>query len=115
LANTYVDLYRWGRNSRDLEEGQRTALTHWSSIRIWPKDMLLSARHSPFSESSKKPRPNSSVLSKSIPLSSTHIIFMRGLHSKLEISRGQSSCLKKRANHDRKIIRHQRYGLLRCT
>ena len=39
----------------------------------------------------------------------------RGLHSKLEISRGQSSCLKKRANHDRKIIKHQRYGLLRCT
>lgn len=25
LANTYVDLYRWGRNSRDLEEGQRTS------------------------------------------------------------------------------------------
>jgi adenylate cyclase len=24
LANTYVDLYRWGRNLRDLEEGQRT-------------------------------------------------------------------------------------------
>lgn len=25
LANTYVDLYRWGRNLRDLEEGQRTS------------------------------------------------------------------------------------------
>jgi adenylate cyclase len=25
LANTYVDLYRWGRNSRDLEEGKRTS------------------------------------------------------------------------------------------
>src|SRR6267143_828485 len=25
LANTYVDLYRWGRNSRDLEEAQRTS------------------------------------------------------------------------------------------
>src|SRR5438270_133697 len=25
LANAYVDLYRWGRNSRDLEEGQRTS------------------------------------------------------------------------------------------
>src|SRR6266478_3171421 len=25
LANTYVDLYRWGRNSRDLDEGQRTS------------------------------------------------------------------------------------------
>ena len=25
LANTYVDLYRWGRNSHDLEEGQRTS------------------------------------------------------------------------------------------
>jgi adenylate cyclase len=25
LANTYVDLYRWGRNPRDLEEGQRTS------------------------------------------------------------------------------------------
>lgn len=25
LANTYVDLYRWGHNSRDLEEGQRTS------------------------------------------------------------------------------------------
>jgi adenylate cyclase len=25
LANTYVDLYRWGRNSRDLEEAKRTS------------------------------------------------------------------------------------------
>ena len=25
LANTYVDLYRWGCNSRDLEEGKRTS------------------------------------------------------------------------------------------
>ena len=25
LANTYVDLYRWGRNSRDLKKGQRTS------------------------------------------------------------------------------------------
>ncbi len=25
LANTYVDLYRWGRNSHDLEEGKRTS------------------------------------------------------------------------------------------
>ena len=25
LADAYVDLYRWGRNSRDLEEGQRTS------------------------------------------------------------------------------------------
>ena len=25
LANAYVDLYRWGRNSRDLEEAQRTS------------------------------------------------------------------------------------------
>src|SRR5438034_4689727 len=25
LADTYVDLYRWGRNSRDLEEAQRTS------------------------------------------------------------------------------------------
>ena len=25
LANTYVDLYRWGRNSRDLQEAQRTS------------------------------------------------------------------------------------------
>jgi adenylate cyclase len=25
LANTYVDLYRWGRNLRDLEEAQRTS------------------------------------------------------------------------------------------
>src|SRR5436309_9146773 len=24
-ANTYVDLYRWGRNSRDLKKGQRTS------------------------------------------------------------------------------------------
>jgi adenylate cyclase len=29
LAITYVDLYRWGRNSRDLEEAQRTGAHAW--------------------------------------------------------------------------------------
>ena len=58
---------------------------------------------------------NLSGLSNWIPLSTTHIIFMRGLHSKLEISRRRSSCLKRRTDHGPKIIKQWRYALWRCT
>jgi tetratricopeptide (TPR) repeat protein len=115
LAITYVDLYRWGRNSRDLEEAQRT------SAHALKLDPNLAEAHVAIGQALAMQRQFKDAateferLSNWIPLPTTHIIFMRDLHSKLETSTRRWECLKRRTDRDRKIIRLLRCALWRCT
>ena len=91
LANAYVDLYRWGRNSHDLEEAQRT------SAHALQLDPNLAEAHVAIGQAlaiQRQFKDAATEFDRAIELDPTSFdasIFMRGLHLKLESSRRPSN------------------------
>ena len=103
LANTYVDLFRWGRKRRDLEEAQR-ASQH--ALQLDPNSaeaMFLSARLSPFNDVLWRRQLRLIERSRKTRLFSKHIIFTVERWLKAETLRRPLKCLKRRKPCDRRI------------